>query len=100
MCTHSTAHPAFGAIFFISFMLLGSMVILNLFIGVIMGGMEEARAENVEADRMANLQRDGAPSVEDDLNQLVDKVGDLQEELHNLRVRLRKAEGAHPEHQS
>lgn len=100
MCTHSTAHPTFGAIFFISFMLLGSMVILNLFIGVIMGGMEEARAENVEADRMANLQRDGAPSVEDDLNQLVDKVGDLQAELHNLRVRLRKAEGAHHEHQS
>jgi voltage-gated sodium channel len=97
MCTHNAAHPIFGAVFFISFMLLGSMVILNLFIGVIMGGMEEARAENEEADRMLNLQRDGAPSVEDDMNLLVDKVSELQGELMNLRVRLRKAEAAREE---
>ena len=97
MCTQSAAHPVFGALFFISFMLLGSMVILNLFIGVIMGGMEEARAENEEADRMENLKRDGAPSVQDDLNLLLDKVGDLQVELANLRVRLRNAEEARAE---
>lgn len=97
MCTHSVAHPVFGAVFFISFMLLGSMVILNLFIGVIMGGMEEARAENEEADRMANLQRDGAPSVQDDLNLLLDKVGELQSELTNLRVRLRNEAEAREE---
>ena len=60
-------------------------------------GMEEARAENEEADRMRNLQRDGAPSVEDDMNLLVDKVSELQGALMNLRVRLRKAEAAREE---
>jgi voltage-gated sodium channel len=50
LCTQSYAMPVLSPAFFVSFVLLGTMVILNLFVGVIMGGMDEARAEQeVEA---------------------------------------------------
>ena len=47
---------AFGALFFVSFMFLGSLIILILFIGVIMSGMEEAQQENELARREYNKQ--------------------------------------------
>jgi voltage-gated sodium channel len=45
MCTSPKAYPLGGALFFVSFVMMGSMIILNLFIGVIMQSMNEAQAE-------------------------------------------------------
>ena len=45
MCQNPKAMPLVSALFFVSFVLLGTMVILNLFIGVIMNGMDEANRE-------------------------------------------------------
>ncbi|MEM7084630.1 MAG: ion transporter [Bacteroidota bacterium] len=62
LCTNSSASPIGAAIFFVSFVLLGTMIILNLFIGVIMNGMDEARDEANELEEAptgmesANLQ--------------------------------------------
>ena len=55
LCTNPESHPIFGVLFFVSFMFLGSLIILNLFIGVIMSGMEEAQKEN-DADRREEKQ--------------------------------------------
>jgi len=41
----SSGHPLGAAVFFVLFVMLGTMIIMNLFIGVIMNGMEGARAE-------------------------------------------------------
>ena len=43
-CTNPEANPLLASLFFVSFVLIGTMIILNLFIGVIMTGMEEAQA--------------------------------------------------------
>jgi voltage-gated sodium channel len=43
LCTTPNSSPFGAALFFVSFVLVGTMVILNLFIGVIMTGMEEAK---------------------------------------------------------
>ena len=43
MCANSNGSPLGSALFFVSFVLFGTMIILNLFIGVIMTGMEEAK---------------------------------------------------------
>jgi voltage-gated sodium channel len=43
LCITPSASPLGAALFFVSFVLLGTMIILNLFIGVIMTGMEEAK---------------------------------------------------------
>ncbi len=45
LCTQSMAQAKLSVIFFVSFVLMGTMIILNLFIGVIMKGMEEAESE-------------------------------------------------------
>jgi voltage-gated sodium channel len=45
LCVASQASPALGAAFFVSFVLIGTMIVLNLFVGVIVNGMEEAQAE-------------------------------------------------------
>ena len=37
--------PVGAAIFFVSFVLIGTMIVLNLVIGVIMNSMEESNAE-------------------------------------------------------
>ena len=43
LCMTPIAFPIGASLFFVSFVLLGTMIILNLFIGVIMTGMEEAK---------------------------------------------------------
>ncbi len=43
LCKNPNSSPLGAALFFVSFVLLGSMIILNLFIGVILTSMEEAK---------------------------------------------------------
>ena len=39
----STAHPVLASVFFVSFILTGAMIVLNLFVGVMLTGMDDAR---------------------------------------------------------
>ncbi|MBE7437890.1 MAG: ion transporter [Spirochaetales bacterium] len=80
-CLHPRAMPVGGAFFFISFVLVGTMVILNLFIGVIMNGMEEAKSEQEDA-RVADL--GGKPDLKDDFFQLNRQLTELQERLRRI----------------
>lgn len=93
LCTDPHSYPVFGALFFVSFMFLGAMIILNLFIGVIMTGMGEAKSENDEADRLAALNRVGGPSVDDDINSMLERVTALQSDLNDLKLRISKRAG-------
>ena len=83
LSTAPKAYPVFGAIFFVTFMLVGAMVILNLFIGVIMGGMEEARRET-EA-----MRDDHELTLEDEMGKLQQQLVDVSEQLAVLQTRLR-----------
>ena len=87
LCTQPMSYPVFGALFFVSFMLLGAMVILNLFIGVIMGGMDEAERENKLAALIAR--RDiGKTKSSDDFTMVMLKLEEIQEELALLRAKV------------
>jgi voltage-gated sodium channel len=83
LCTASTAQPVVGALFFVSFMMVGAMVMLNLFIGVIMNGMEETQKENAEAERSAQ-----GDTLTDDA-----EVGAIAEQLAELQTRLALLQG-------
>jgi len=78
LCTNSTANSAGSVIFFVSFVLIGTMIFLNLFIGVIMNGMDEARAEMNVLD--AEEKDSDLVKIED----IEDKIGELSAmlELH------------------
>jgi len=45
LCTQSQGSLALSISYFVSFVLIGTMIFLNLFIGVVMNGMEEAKNE-------------------------------------------------------
>lgn len=89
LCTASKGYPVFGALFFVSFMLLGAMVILNLFIGVIMGGMEEAKAESEMLEREEKRQNGEEATVADDVDGLLVKMDELQNEMKQLHMRIK-----------
>lgn len=73
--------------YFVSFILLGTMIILNLLIGVIMSGMQEAAAEAEATNRARHRHDAGAPSLDDDFRALERQVKGLAEALEQLRRR-------------
>ena len=81
-CTDPHAAPVMAALFFVSFVMLGTMIVLNLFIGVIMTGMDEAQKELNSLDRAG----DGRLSR---LAGIADQLEKLQEEVHALASELK-----------
>jgi len=72
LCTNSSESPLGAAIFFVSFVLFGTMIILNLFIGVIMNGMDEAKEE---ANQLAESTTGTAQT---NLKELESKLSEMQ----------------------
>ena len=76
--------------YFVTFILLGTMIILNLLIGVIMNGMQEATTEAQDAVRARHERTRGAPSVGDELVLVERSVDELKRQLEALRKRVGK----------
>ena len=81
---HSAA-PIVSVIYHVSFVLFGTMIMLNLFIGVIMTGMQEAQEETLEL----NQQDKSNASKFGDYSALVDEMRELENQVESLRDRLR-----------
>jgi voltage-gated sodium channel len=79
--------PAVAAVYFISFILLGTMIMLNLFIGIIMNSMEEMHAE---LDEYNEARRSVAEkgSVLADLTALDRQLTIMNSQLQELRAKL------------
>jgi voltage-gated sodium channel len=85
LCTTPKAYPLFGAVFFVSFVLVGTMIVLNLFVGVIMTGMEEAQREQDLAREL-----ESRPStVEQELRELLKQTAAMQTNLERLQAQLK-----------
>lgn len=82
LCNAPRASPIEAVLFFLAFIVLGTMIILNLFIGVIMKGMEEME-EEVDQRRIESGQS-AEVSIEQELGRLADQ-------LQALRSRMRKS---------
>ncbi|MEW7291237.1 ion transporter [Aquimarina sp. 2304DJ70-9] len=80
VCVNSKGVSALSISYFVSFVLIGTMIFLNLFIGVIMNGMDEAKAEM--------LLEEQAESGSDDTNveDIENKLAELQELLIVYKV--------------
>ena len=85
LCTTPNAYPVFGAVFFVSFVLIGTMIVLNLFVGVIMTGMEEAQREQ----DLARELEDRPSSVQSDIRDLLKQTAELQANLERLQAQLK-----------
>ncbi|MCX6125080.1 MAG: ion transporter [Proteobacteria bacterium] len=85
-CTASRGMPIIAPIYFISFIILGTMIILNLFIGVMMNSLQEMQEERTKHLREAmDLQ---ATSTQKELSDLIKQTSAISERLSSLKARL------------
>jgi voltage-gated sodium channel len=86
LCKSSQAQPVAAPLYFITFILFGTMIVLNLFIGVIMNSMQEAAIETARAEQKKAQARSGsaAPSLEQALAELAREAEALAERAKSL----------------
>lgn len=73
------------AIYFVTFIVFGTMIILNLFIGIIMNSMAEMHDEIAARERAQQESSTHERSFEEDLRALEAEAGELQNRLARLR---------------
>jgi voltage-gated sodium channel len=73
------------AIYFVTFIVLGTMIILNLFIGVIINSMSEMHAEIAEGAQRQGFQPGDQPKLDEQLLALERELRSLQERIQQIR---------------
>jgi len=73
------------AIYFVTFIVFGTMIILNLFIGIIMNSMSEMHTEIAERDRALQRREGGPATLEDELESLEQELKEMQGRMAGLR---------------
>ena len=84
-----SASPLGAAFYFVSFVLIGTMVVLNLVIGVIMNSMEEMNSEMALNERMKKRLELPDP-VREGIEDLQDRLDELVEEMQVVKAMLEK----------
>ena len=90
-------NPMVAPLYFISFIFFGTMIMLNLFIGIIVGSMAEAQEESAKLLLKKDQSEGQAKSYEDDLRNLEASMDDVKLLITNLRLRLENAAEARAE---
>ena len=80
--------PLLGAAYFVTFVMLGTMIMLNLFIGVIINSMDEAQSEREAEERRKHIERDGEISVGDEIRLVEEELEKTARRLGELRRRV------------
>lgn len=81
----SVARPVMAAAYFVSFILIGTMIMLNLFTGVIIRSMEEAHIEAAE-DRSRQVARMRGPSPQEHVQELSKQLQAIAQQLAELQL--------------
>lgn len=97
-CTTPQAQPLIAPLYFMTFILFGTMIVLNLFIGVIMNSMQEAASETAKAEeekqRLSGVSR---PSrIDAELAELQAAAEQLAARALALQLRQRDLRGDSP----
>lgn len=90
-CPEPRAFGVWALIYFISFVLFGTMIVLNLFIGVIMNSMEEVRNEQMLEERLARSQGH-SPALDVEIEMVQQRIDDIKEQLDFIAFRLKDRE--------
>ncbi|MCY2996094.1 MAG: ion transporter [Planctomycetota bacterium] len=83
----SQGQPLIAAAYFVTFIVLGTMIMLNLFTGVIIHSLEDAETEVVEEARKKHLAESGVTTPRDELAQIGKQLRDISERLQELELR-------------
>ena len=90
-CDNPQAMGYGALIYFISFVLIGTMIVLNLFIGVIMNSMDEVRLEQ-ELEDQSKRRAAGEQSLEDEVAHLHQQLDGMKKQLDFIAFNVRKKE--------
>lgn len=88
----SIEHPLISPLYFVSFIMLGTMIILNLFVGVIVNGMEEAQDEFQSEQRERHRKKLGHLTIGDEIGLIQEQLDQVLQQLQSLQRRSRDAE--------
>ncbi len=80
--------PVVGAIYFVSFVMFGTMIMLNLFIGVILNSMDEAREDRLRERQQAQRESGQQRPLDSVIDDIEVQMEDMKSSLQNLRLRL------------
>jgi len=80
------AMPIVGAAYFVSFVMFGTMIMLNLFIGVILNSMEQAKDEQERESLKEKIVAGERGSLADEVERIQHKLEDLGEHLQKLKI--------------
>jgi voltage-gated sodium channel len=86
----SSSSPLGAALFFVSFVLMGTMVILNLVIGVIMSSMEDMKAEVSLQQEMKRRQRETPDPVREGIGDLHTRMEELAREMNVIKEMIKE----------
>jgi voltage-gated sodium channel len=90
MCASPEAQPLASPFYFVTFILFGTMIVLNLFIGVIMNSMQEAAVETARAEQLRlDADKGELPPT------LAGELGDLADVAERLSQRVRELQRQH-----
>lgn len=90
-CNTPEAHGLAAVAYFVTFVLFGTMIVLNLFIGVIMNAMDEVRADQALQERL-DRSENGIKHIDDEIDELNDQLNVIKNQLDIVIYKLRKAE--------
>lgn len=79
-----SASPLGAAVFFVSFVLIGTMIVLNLVIGVIMNSMDESNKELAIQQEMER-RKQNPEAIRDGLHDLHEQVENLAKEMQIIK---------------
>ena len=88
----STASPLASGAFFVSFILTGAMIVLNLFVGVMLTGMDEAKKETEIAEAAKRKESENL-DIKEELVQMEQQLQEMSQKLsQNLLILSKKAD--------
>lgn len=82
-CTSPKAQAGLAVTYFVSFVMIGTMVVLNLFIGVIMNSMDEAKSDAYD-EAFALRDHSQEPSKSEEFEELSKKLKEIQAQIEEL----------------
>lgn len=89
LCIDPSASMIGAPFFFISFVLIGTMIVLNLFIGVIMNSMDEMRTEQ-KIEEVSKRREKDRMTISDDIFLIYEQMKEIKNQLDMVQFRINK----------
>ena len=82
LIVESSARPILASSFFVSFVLFGTMIVMNLFIGIIMAGMQEATEEHELEQKVEHSKQNKYMHAE--FNIILEKMDEMKKQIDSI----------------